>query len=168
MRLRLTPFTKVRSRASVASTKKSHRAPPLHLMPSGDDDAYEEEAYEEGGDDGKASGGAGASAPAGARLRFPDMPGVELPRAALRPPVVVVAREDENTVSVRRSSRGITALEERNAEPTAAQQALRDFSALHPVPVKKWQKALLNEVAYATSRCVQGGCDWGTVHCSPV
>lgn len=122
-------------------------------MPVADDDAYAEEAFvdDHPGAGGGAGGASVAASKESSRLRIPGLPGVELPRAALRPPVVVVKREDENTVTVKRSSRGIEALQERNAEPTAAQQALRDFSSLHPAPVKKWSKALLNEVAYATS-----------------
>jgi hypothetical protein len=91
-------------------------------------------------------------------LTFPGLPGVALPAAALRPKLVVEAPSgagrDANTMIYSRGERGTAALQLRNMEPSAAQQALRDFSHLYPQPVQKWNKGYLNELAYAERRCV--------------
>ena len=88
---------------------------------------------------------------------FAALPGVALPAAALHPKLVVEAPSgagrDASTVIYSRGGRGEAALELRNMEPSAAQQALRDFSHLYPQPVLKWNKGYLNELAYAERRC---------------
>ena len=94
-------------------------------------------------------------------LTFDGLPGVKLPSAALYPKEVDEAPSgagrDANTVIYTRSERGAAALTLRNMEPSAAQQSLRDFSHLYPQRVLKWNKAYLNELAYAERRCVLGG-----------
>jgi hypothetical protein len=56
---------------------------------------------------------------------------------------------DANTVLYTRGKRGTEALKLRNMEPSAAQQALRDFSHLYPKHIQKWDKGYLNELAYS-------------------
>ena len=91
-------------------------------------------------------------------VEFPGLPGVKVPSRAFEAKVKVSlpsgSGRDSNTIIVNRGERGMAALEPRNMEPSEAQQALRDFSHLYPVFVQKWNKGYLNEVAFATKRCV--------------
>jgi hypothetical protein len=91
-------------------------------------------------------------------IEFEGLPGVKVPARAFDAKVKVSlpsgSGRDSNTIIVNRGERGMAALEPRNMEPSEAQQALRDFSHLYPVFVQKWNKGYLNEVAFATKRCV--------------
>ena len=92
-----------------------------------------------------------------ARRKFAGLgAGIELPEAALHPHAANTdaagEARDENSHIITRSKRGEVAIVERNAAPTAAQMALRDFSAYHVPLVPTWEKAYLNELAYAETR----------------
>lgn len=95
-------------------------------------------------------------------VEFPGLPGIKVPSRAFEAKVKVSlpsgSGRDSNTIIVNRGERGMAALEPRNMEPSEAQQALRDFSHLYPVFVQKWDKGYLNEVAFATKRCVFPRC----------
>ena len=126
-------------------------------MPS---DEYEDDTVEVSAAALTSSSSSSSSAAPKAKLparTFPALPGVALPAAALHPKLVVEAPSgagrDASTVIYSRGERGEAALELRNMEPSAAQQALRDFSHLYPQRVLKWNKGYLNELAYAERRC---------------
>ena len=91
-------------------------------------------------------------------LSFPGLKDIELPFGATKPHVSNVdasgEARDKDTLIITRQHRGIVATTERNSAPSEAQMSLRDFSAYHPQPVKKWNKNYLNELAYAETRCV--------------
>jgi len=91
-------------------------------------------------------------------LTFPGLKDIALPYVATKPHVSNVdasgEARDKDTLIITRQHRGIVATTERNSAPSEAQMSLRDFSAYHPQPVKKWNKNYLNELAYAETRCV--------------
>ena len=126
-------------------------------MPSDEYDDDTEVSAAALGSSAAASAAAAAAKPKPPPITFASLPGVALPAAALHPKLVVEAPSgagrDASTVIYSRGERGEAALELRNMEPSAAQQALRDFSHLYPQPVLKWNKGYLNELAYAERRC---------------
>jgi hypothetical protein len=135
-------------------------------MPTDVDDGNYEEDFTEGAAAAAAPSPTAKAKPVPAasprsstkRLTFKGLEGVSIPAAALHPQLVVTTdasgeERHEHTLIVTRSKRGVVALQERNASPSAAQMALRDFSHFHPPEVKTWNKDYLDELAYAETRC---------------
>lgn len=119
------------------------------------EEAYDDDFSGDGAPGERPEGAAPSTRPPSARLTFPGLPGVAVPVEALRPlkKALTASGVDRNphTVIVARNKQRDDALMPRHMEPTDAQKELRSASVepLYPEPVAKWDKAYLNEVAYA-------------------